>query len=173
VASGSSLLLAAQPARADVSSWLYVGAGPSSSWQQGTEQSRQLTLQLDTGLGTPPANDIIFGGLARLQPHFGLTTDFSLLLRTATHGYVNGDWGLVLDLGGYQRLTVREQGLEGSLGLGAPWGITLSVTGSAGRDETYLLSATLGIDLARLTVYRRTGETWWRNPFPAYRPEEE
>ena len=31
--------------------------------------------------------------------------------------------------------------------------------------------ATLGVDLARLTVYRRSGQNWWKNPFPAYRPE--
>jgi hypothetical protein len=136
-------------------------------------QDRQFSLQLETGLGTPPGDDVIFGGLLRLQSHFGLTSDLSLMLRTATHGYVNGAWGLVLDLGGYHRLTERERGLVASLGLGAPWGITASATGGMGPDERYLVSAVLGIDFARLTVYRRTGDTWWRNPFPAYRPEED
>jgi hypothetical protein len=61
----------------------------------------------------------------------------------------------------------------GSLVLGAPWGITLSLGGGFGNDESRTYTASLGVDLARLTVYRRTGMNWWNNPFPAYRPEED
>jgi hypothetical protein len=111
--------------------------------------------------------------MVRLQPHFGATTDLGLLLRTATHGYVNGDWGGAIDIGGYQRLSENSRGLLGALALGAPWGITLSASGGLGEDHQRMVSAVLGIDFARLTVYRRTGDTWWPNPFPAYRPEEE
>jgi hypothetical protein len=160
-------------ARADVSSWLYTGMGPVGVWDENGYQETLVTLQLETGLGTDPSGGIIFGGLARLQPQFGRTTDLALLVRSATHGYVNGDWGLALDLGAYHRLTEREIGPTGSLVLGAPWGITLSATGGLEADRGFFASATLGLDFARLTVYRTTGYSWWRNTFPAYRPDED
>jgi hypothetical protein len=165
-----ALLLLAAPARADVSSWLFTGVGPS--WDKSREQV-QLTFQLDAGMGTDPSNAFVIGGLGRLQTHFGLGSDTALLLRGATRGYVNGDWGFALDLGPYVRLTENQQGFTGSLAIGAPWGITLSAFGTSDLGSNFLTGAVLGIDLARLTVYRRSGSSWWRNTFPAYRPEEE
>ena len=89
-------------------------------------------------------------------------------------GFVNGDWGGGVDLGGYQRWWgTGSTGLQGALVLGAPWGITMSVGAGAGTNDARHYSATLGIDFARLTVYRRSGDSWWKNPFPAYRPGEE
>ena len=52
---------------------------------------------------------------------------------------------------------VSEQGLQ--LGLG----------GGFGSNDTKFFGVTLGIDFARLTVFRTTGETWFPNPYPAYR----
>ena len=168
------LIVAPRPAQADVSSWLYVA--PGASWtKQGTEATQsQPTFQLDTGLGTPPSHTIIVGGLFHYQTHFGRGTDLGLLARVATHGFVNGDWGAALDFGGYERWwELGSAGGMGQLVLGAPWGITLAAGGGAGTNDGRHYSVTLGIDLARLTVYRRSGESWWKNPFPAYRPGEE
>lgn len=161
-------------ASADTSSWLFVGTGPS--WtkfgSQSTEQ--KLSLKLDTGVGTPPGGDVIVGGLFNWQTHFGLGTDVGVSVRTATHGFVNGDWGAAIDLGGYQRWWGQQStGVQGSLVLGAPWGVTLVATAGRGTHEAQSYSGVIGIDLARLTVYRRSGESWWKNTFPAYRPEDE
>lgn len=170
----AGLVVAPRLARADVSSWLYVGSGPTWTRQGDQDFRNQLSLQIDTGLGTPPSGAVIFGGILHMQPHFGRGTDLALLFRSATHGYVNGDWGAALDLGGYERWwEIGSAGGMGQLSLGAPWGITLVAGAGSGTNEGRHVSVTLGIDLARLTVYRRTGDTWWKNTFPAYRPEEE
>jgi hypothetical protein len=164
-------LLAAAPARADVSSWLFTGFGPTLDFRDGGH-SWHPSLQIDAGMGTDPSHPFVVGGLARMQTHFTLGTDVALLLRGATQGYVNGGWGLALDLGGYVRVSENQQGLTGSLALGAPWGITLSGFGSSDLGHEVVTGAVLGIDFARLTVYRRSGSSWWRNSFPAYRPED-
>jgi hypothetical protein len=166
-------LTVSPPARADVSSWLYFGGGPS--WITTTERgtTTESSLQMETGLGTPPADALAAGGLFRVHTHFTRGTDLALLARVATHGFVNGGWGVGLDLGGYERFWEEgSTGLLGSLVLGAPWGITLSATAGFGTNDQRIYAGTLGIDLARLTIYRRTGESWFKNPFPAYRPEE-
>jgi hypothetical protein len=168
------VLAAAAEARADISSWMFVGSGPSVIDESDSSAESQAALQLETGLGTPPAHDVIGGGMLRVHTHFTQGTDLGLLLRTATHGFVNGGWGGAVDLGGYQRWWGEgSQGLMGSLVLGAPWGITLSVGAGVGNDEARMYTASLGVDLARLTVYRRSGLDWWNNPFPAHRPEED
>lgn len=130
-------------------------------------------MQLDTGLGSPPSGALMVGGGFRMHTFFGHGSDLGLLARSATHGFVNGDWGAAVDVGGYQRWWgPGSTGLMGSLSLGAPWGITLSATAGRGSNQGRHYAVTLGIDLARLTVYRRTGDQWWRNPFPAHRPDE-
>jgi len=174
VALGAALSSWAAPLRADVSSWLFVGMGPSWVEQHSADTEQQLSLQLESGLGTPPRDSVIFGGLFRTHTHFGQGTDLGLFIRTATHGFVNGDFGGALDLGGYQRFWgIGSSGLGGSLVLGAPWGITLSAGGGFGTNDSKSFSAVLGVDFARLTIYRRSGQTWLKNPFPAYRPEDD
>ena len=102
-----------------------------------------------------------------MHTHFTQGTDLGLLLRTASHGFVNGGWGGAVDLGGYQRWWGgTSSGLMGSLVLGAPWGITLSVGAGVGNDEARTYTASLGVDLARLTVYRRSGMNWWDQSVP-------
>jgi hypothetical protein len=171
---GAFVLGVSAEAAADVSSWMFVGTGPSVIDEPDTETKSQAALQLETGLGSSPAAPVIGGGLFRLHTHFSEGTDLGLLLRTASHGFVNGGWGGAIDLGGYQRWWGgTSSGVQGSLVLGAPWGITLSVGAGVGNDEARTYTASLGVDLARLTVYRRTGDSWWPNPFPAYRPEDD
>jgi hypothetical protein len=159
-------------ARGDVSSWLFVGTGPSSMRTSERGSDERWSLGVDAGMGTPPEGVIVVGGLGRFQTHLGRGTDLALLLRTATHGFANGDWGGALDLGGYQRFWEEgSSGGTGSLVLGAPWGITLSLGASLGTNDARTFSALLGIDLARLTVYRAAGQDWWVNPFPPSRSE--
>jgi hypothetical protein len=152
-------------ATADVSSWVYTGFGLASF--EGGESDR-YTLQLETGLGTPPSA-IVVGGLFRVQPYFGEGTDLALLARVATGGFVQGGFGVALDAGGYQRFWGEgSSGGLGSLVLGAPWGITLSATAGTGTNDARFASVTLGLDFARLTVYRTTGTNWFLNPHATY-----
>ncbi len=160
-------------AQADVSSWLYLGGGAGMVEVPDKTSEWVPSLQLDTGIGTPPSGLVMVGGGFRLHTFFGDGSDLGLVARTASRGFVNGGFGAAVDLGGYQRWWgPGSTGLMASLNLGAPWGIVLSGTGGRGSNEGQHFAVTLGIDLARLTVYRRTGDSWWRNTFPAYRPEE-
>jgi hypothetical protein len=170
---GALILGVTSDARADVSSWLFLGGGASWLDQQGQTAETQPMFQLDTGLGSPPRHAIIVGGLGRLQTHFGSGTDLGLALRIATHGFVNGGWGVALDPGLYQRWWGEgSTGFNGMLALGAPWGVTLGLSASLGSDDARGFSGVIGIDLARLTIYRTSGTSYWKNTFPAYRPEE-
>jgi hypothetical protein len=157
-------------AQADVSSWLFVGGGAAAVSTRGEEQVTP-DFGLDVGMGSPPSGALIVGGVWRFQPHFGHGTDFGLSLRTATRGFVNGDWGLALDLGGYLRTAHTSEGALGSLVFGGPWGLVLAATASYGTHDARTVSGLLGVDLARLTVYRQTGSRWWKNPFPVNPPQ--
>ena len=172
IGSGLSLLFGARPAHADVSSWAFVGGG-ASRLEQNTLSARTVSsMRLQIGMGSDPSHPFIVGGLFSLEPHFGYGSDLALSVRTATRGYVNGQFGLALDLGGYERFW-GEQGSAGGTGtlwLGAPWGLALGLGSSVGTNDARGFSAILGIDFARLTVYRNAGTSWFMNPFPAYRP---
>jgi hypothetical protein len=169
----AAVLAVSASAQADVSSWMFFGSGPSALDFGRDTLEWQPTLLVETGLGSPPSGSVIVGGLGRMHIHFGQGADLALLVRTASHGFVNGDWGAAVDLGGYQRWWgVGSSGGLGSLVLGAPWGITLNLTAGVGTNDARTYAAVLGLDFARLTIYRRSGETWWKNSLPAYRPEE-
>ena len=169
----------ARPARADVSGWASVTSGPT--WlDEGTEQSWVESkgfelvpaLSMETGMGSSPANAFIGGGLLHMQTNFGRGTDLGVLGRVATQGFVLGRWGAALDLGGYARFWgVHSQGALGVLSLGAPWGLTLAATGGFGTNEARQFGVLLGVDFARMTVFRQSGEDWFPNPFPAYRAQ--
>ncbi len=175
LASAALLLLAVtgvRAARADVSSWFELSGG-ATRLTQGSVHDYGTLLSLQTGLGSAPSGRWIVGGLARAQIYPGTGTDLSLLGRVTTQGFSNGDWGLAFDLGPMQRWWAPQStALLGDVSLGMPWGLTLTAGGSYGTSDTSGVFATFGVDLLRLTVYRRTGDTWWRNTFPAYRPEE-
>jgi hypothetical protein len=160
-------------AHADVSSWAYVGGGVSSLEQKGLELRLDPSLAIEAGMGTPPTRRLVLGGMLKLQTHFGDGTDLGLALRVATRSFVTGDFGLAVDAGPYRRFWGEgSTGGQAALVLGAPWGITLSVGGGIGSNEARHFGATLGLDFARLTVYRLAGENWFPNPHPAYRPKE-
>jgi hypothetical protein len=166
---GVLILFLARPAHADVSSWAFTGAGPSWVESDQLELSLQPSLVIEAGIGTPPSHPIIFGGMFRIQTHFGEGTDLGLSLRTATRGFMSG-WGLALDLGPYFRFWGEDSiGGQGSLVIGAPWGITLSGGGGLGSNDSHHFGVVLGLDFARLTVYRSAGGSWLLNPFPAGR----
>lgn len=160
-------------ARADVSSWAYVGSGASALEQRGLKLKMDPTLAIETGVGTAPSQRFIVGGMVKFQTFFGDGTDLGLALRVATQSFVTGKFGLALDAGGYRRFWgARSSGGQFALVFGAPWGITLSVGGGVGSHDARQIGATLGIDFARLTVYRLSGESWFPNPHPAYRPND-
>ena len=168
-----TLLLGARSAHADVSSWAFVGGGVSRLEQNALSARTVSSMRLQAGLGTDPSHPFVLGGLLSLEPHFGYGSDLALSLRSATRGYVNGGFGLALDLGGYERFWGQgSAGGTSTLWLGAPWGISLGAGGSFGSHDAHGYSAILGIDFARLTVYRNTGTSWFMNPFPADRSKE-
>ncbi len=168
-----ALLCATRPARADVSSWVFVGGGVSQLAQNGLSSRTVGSMRVHFGMGTDPSHPIVFGGLFSFEPHFNNGSDLSLSLRTASRGYVNGGLGLALDLGPYERFWGEGSvGGAGTLWLGAPWGLALGVGGSVGSNDARGFSAILGIDFARLTVYRNSGTSLFMNPFPAYRPKD-
>jgi hypothetical protein len=168
-----ALLGAARPAQADVSSWAFVGGGVSQLAQNALSARTVPSMRVHFGMGTDPSHPLVFGGLFSWEPHFGYGSDLSLSLRTATRGYVNGGLGLALDVGPYERFWGEGSvGGAGTLWLGAPWGVSLGVGGSVGSHDARSFSAILGIDLARLTVYRNSGTSVFLNPFPAYRPKD-
>lgn len=172
-AAALALLLAAAPARADVSSWLFAGGGPSGVFRSGTPNAYAMSMQLDAGMGSSPKGAVAVGGLFRLHTHFGDGTDMGLFVRTATGGFARGTWGGAIDLGGYERFWGQAApGYAGSIVLGAPWGITLALDAARDTKEINTFAAVLGIDFARLTVYRSSGLGWMPNPFPSPRPGE-
>ena len=166
-------LAATGQARADVSSWAYVGGGASSLKQGGLELKVDPTLAIEAGRGSTPKHPLIVGGRYKLQALFGDGADLGVAVRVATRSFVTGSVGLALDAGPYRRFWGEgSSGGQASVVLGAPWGITLSIGGGLGTNDARQFGATLGLDFARLTVYRLAGENWFPNPLPAYRPKE-
>jgi hypothetical protein len=167
--SAAFAILLAPCARADVSSWLFFGMGPSAFDRSSYGQHLATSMQIDTGIGLPASYAVVPGLLLRMNTRFGDGSDLALLVRTATGGYARGNWGVAVDLGGYERWWGNEPspGFAGTLSLGAPWGITLNANFQQGSNDVRTFSAVLGLDLARFTVYRSSGLTWWSNPYPS------
>ena len=181
VASSFAVLAAPAPARADASAWMYVGGG-TMVWKQGDAASLAAAgatkdtssfgangmMTIDVGAGTSPEASFIFGSLFRIQPIFKNGADVAMLARACTQGFQVGGWGLALDAGAYLRTwgPLKGGGFAGGLSLGAPLGFTLAIQTEVGNDKALALGATLGIDLLRLTVYRKTLGNWWQNPAP-------
>lgn len=156
-------------AAAQATSWLYVGGGAGVIDHQ--EQQTQPALQLDTGLGTTATHPVVVGALFRAQAYFGSGVDLALVARGVSRGFALGDFGLGLDVGVYQRWWgVDSTGVIGNLVLGGPWGLTLLGGATLGSGDQRLYFASIGIDLARLTVHRHSGLDWFANPMRA--PED-
>lgn len=158
-----TVLGASSTASAQATSWLYVGGGAGVF--EGDEQERRSVLQLDTGLGTSAKHPLVVGGIFRLQGYFGGGADLGLGARVVTRGFALGGFGAGIDAGAYQRWWGAEStGFTGNLVLGAPWGITLLGGASVGSGDQQVYFASLGIDLARLTVHRHSGLDYFANP---------
>ena len=160
-------------AKADVSSWMFVGGGVTQVGKFSDDNIKKPTLRLATGMGTDPSKPFVIGGLLRLDTLFGKGSDLSAALRLANYGFVNGNWGIAVDLGGLARFWGPTDIYGGTANfiVGGPWGMELEIGGLLGTHDTQGFSAIFGIDLARLTVYRQSGKSWWKNTFPAVRPE--
>lgn len=167
LASSVFVFFAAADARADAASWMFVGGGASQIERNG-DSSLPALMQLDLGMGTTPRNFLSFGALIRNSTFFGEGTDLALLQRTATRGFNYGDYGLALDLGAYQRWWgPNETGFAASLNAGAPFGLTLGLNGAFAADSSMTLGLVVGIDWARFTAHRRSGQSWWPSyPLP-------
>ncbi len=148
---------------AQATSWLYVGGG-AGVVDDAARDTRSL-LQLDTGLGTSARHPLVAGGVFRVQGYFGEGADLALAGRLVTRGFVVGGFGLGVDAGVYQRWWGSgSTGFTGNLVIGAPWGLTLLGGASVGSGDQKIYFASLGIDLARLTVHRHHGLDWFANP---------
>lgn len=150
-------------ARAQATSWLYVGGGGGVIERD--DRQSHAAVQLDTGLGTSADRPLVVGGIFRVQGYVGAGADLGFLARVVTRGFARGDYGVGLDAGVYQRWWgANSTGFTGNLVLGAPWGLTLLGGASVGSDEQRLYFVSLGFDFARLTVHRHTGLDWFANP---------
>jgi len=152
--------LCAEQAKADVSSWFYVGGGMTAL----SSEQRQGTLQAELGMGSPPSGILILGGLVKTLTFFGEGSDVALVARIASGGFVRGGFGFALDGGGYERWWGESStGFIGALVLGAPYGIQLTGLTERGSGDVRTYGATIGIDFLRLTVYRTTSQSYWPN----------
>lgn len=155
-------------AAAQATSWLYVGGGAGvvdTGAAETDDKETRSALQLDAGLGTSAVHPIVVGGIFRVQGYFGAGADLGVAARIVTRGFATGGFGAGIDAGVYQRWWGTEStGFTGNLVLGAPWGITLLGGASVGSEDQRIYFASLGIDLARLTVHRHSGLDWFANP---------
>lgn len=165
----TALVVSPNEAHAQASSWLFVGGGAGVIEREDKESHG--ALQVDVGLGTSATHPVVGGALFRLQNYFGAGADIGLLSRFVSSGFARGGFGGGIDAGAYQRWWgANSTGFVGNLVLGAPWGITLIAGGSIGTGDQRTYFASLGVDLARLTVHRHSGLGWFPNPMRA--PEE-
>lgn len=163
-----------EEARADVASWMFVGAGWSRVQDTAVgEGSDYPAVLVDVGLGTSPAAPLVIGGVLHGSGHIGFGSDWGGALRLTTGGYSRGHWGLGLDVGAQYRFGERP-GAVGStrLLLGGPWGLGVSAGAAYGPEDVATFTVVLGVDFARLTVHRTSGTNWLPNPHPSPRPED-
>jgi hypothetical protein len=159
----------ASPARADTSAWMFVGGG-AIAWKQ-TDIMHPVagTMTIDVGAGSSPEGRFIVGGFFRIQPIFSNGTDIAVLGRVCTHGFQAGDWGVAVDAGGFARAWGNQSiGFSSGFSLGMPLGFTLGLMSEIGTDRAVSFGVVGGIDLLRLTVYRRVLRNWWQNPSPSW-----
>jgi len=170
LASALGVTLFAQSAHADASAWVSVNGGTAVYSMDGGDVVARGMMAFDAGVGTSPTAPFLVGGIFRVAPIIEDGVDVYFLARGATGGFQTGDFGVAVDLGGYLRSFGPESsptpsgGFAGSVVIGAPLGLQLTLSGQVGTVATYGGSATLGIDLLRLTVYRQSLTEWWPNP---------
>ena len=159
--------LLAREARADVTSWFYAGAGATSLTPDYGGRNLPFTLDLETGVGSPPGGKVIIGGLVKSLTLFGQGTDLAFTVRGASGNFVRGGFGFAVDAGVYQRWwgPTDSTGFLGAIVLGAPFGVQLNLLTEQGSNGVHAYGATAGIDFLRLTVYRAAVQEFWPNPF--------
>lgn len=164
--------LVSASARADVSAWLQASAG-QTTWRHRSQDFRvDGTISIDAGVGSSPKGVVVIGGLARVIPYTGssMGADVALLARGATRGFMTGPFGVALDAGVYGRAWgVGSAGFAGGVTLGGPLGLSLSATIFAGSGDTIAIGSVLGVDFARLLLFRDQLRERWPNPRPADR----
>jgi hypothetical protein len=176
----AAVALCASPARADVSSWLALGAGAAGQYAHGASSPDGApVMTYSIGVGTSPRAPFVFGVLYRGTTMFGLGTDAGGALRLATGAFARGDWGLAIDLGAAYRGWSGSNGgsygaapAQGVVTFGSPWGLQLAVGAQAFALDGGVAAeggfAALEIDLLRFTVMRQgPSERWLPNPNPA------
>jgi hypothetical protein len=163
LAAGLFIVALGGRARADVASWVSVAGGPTAATSGGDLQWVP-SLRWNAGLGSPPQGPVVVGGGFDLTTHVGFGTDLGAVLRLATGAYARGAWGVALDLGGYHRFARSSDGASGALTLGAPWGLFVATHGTYGTNDSMTLGLVVGLDFARLTAHRTSGQQWWPNP---------
>jgi hypothetical protein len=162
-----ALICTAGAARADVSSWAFLGGGAAGLERAGTTDWPAGLMQLEIGMGTPASHPFVVGGLLKTMTFFGHGTDLAIAAWLAPRGFVVGDWGLALDAGGFERWwgPVHSEGGIGALVLGAPLGLQATAFGELGSSDEHTYGFTIGVDLMRMTVHRTTGLEHWQNPY--------
>ncbi|MET0591896.1 MAG: hypothetical protein ABW133_04305 [Polyangiaceae bacterium] len=164
---GFAVTAVAPAVHADPSSWFSL-AGGAGLWTENGTRRTPGALQLELGLGSSPASPVVVGGVFKALMFVGRGTDLALTLRTATGGFVRGDFGVAVDIGGYERFwEVGSQGFLGAVVLGAPYGLQLTAMTEQGTNDLRAYTAVLGIDFLRLTVYRDVSGGYWPNPMRA------
>jgi hypothetical protein len=171
VVAGLAAASLSSEARAEASAWASVSGGATGLKFGDTDFHFRGSLQFDAGVGTSPANVFIVGMIFRVSPIIEEGTDLSLAVRGATRGFQVGDWGFAVDAGPYLRTfgpdPLPTVGFMGGVVLGGPLGTQISILGHYGMDQAAGVSASFGIDLLRLTVYRQSIQNWWPNPMSA------
>ncbi len=171
-------LSSASLARADVTSWLALGAGATVERSDVTPDVIDAgpNFSASIGVGSSPVPKLIVGGVFRALVNFGLGTDISLSARIATRGFVRGGFGLAVDVGPtYRYWRGGDYGrfpLQGVITIGFPAGLQLGLGGhfwSLDNQHSALGGfAVLEIDLLRLTLMRKDNlEQYWPNPSAA------
>ena len=167
----SAAVLGSADARADVSSWFYLGGGVASLSPERSGRGSPVTLQSELGMGSPPEHPVVVGGLWKTTTYFSHGTDLAFVARGASGGFVRGGFGVALDAGAYRRWWggVGSTGFTGALVVGGLFGLQVSGFTEQGSNAVHAYGVTVGIDFLRLTVYRTTFQSYWQNPIlPAH-----
>lgn len=167
----------AASARADVTTWLALGAGAAVDHATSPHATNvNPAFSASMGVGSDPAHALVVGGVFRSMTRFNEGTDINLSLRVTTGSFSRGDWGVGLDLGPGLRLWSNNQfgtyPLQGALLLGAPWGLQATlgcdIVNLEGQPASIGGYALIEFDLLRFTVMRQgSTDAQWKNPLPA------
>jgi hypothetical protein len=174
-----AVAVAAAPhaAKADVTTWLALGAGIAVDHATaGNVTNVNPAFSATMGVGSDPSHHWVVGGVFRSMSRFNEGTDISLSLRVTTGSFSRGDWGVGFDLGPALRLWANNDygtyPLQGAVIFGAPWGLQATlgsdIVNLGGHPASLGAFAVIEFDLLRFTLMRQgSSETYWKNPLPA------